>query len=298
MTILIKILQFRIILPAILLIVTACTTGPERRTNDRAGPFSAGARNEIARNSPEGLVRIGEGFERSGNLVNALNLYEQALANDPDLVSAKLAKGRVLSQSPKRAEGILLLQMIVAEYPELSLAKVTLAQAHAFGQEFESAYNVISPLADSGEATLVVLSLAGSLAQVLNLDEKARIYYDKALQIDPRDAGSINNLAISFALGGEYESAIALLQPLLNNARVKNAATKTLANIYALSGQLDAANVIIRSLSDPKEAKQQESFFTLLDGIDKREKAIVLLFNVVPQSVLDRANSGAAKSSS
>ncbi|UTW53925.1 lipopolysaccharide assembly protein LapB [Kordiimonas sp. SCSIO 12610] len=293
-----KILSVRIIFTVFILALTACSSGPERRTNNGAGPFSANARNEVARKSPEGLVRIGEGFERSGNLVNALNLYEQALANDPNLLTAKLAKGRILSQTSKRSEGISLLTTLVMEYPDLSVAKTTLAQAYAFGQEFEEAYAVIKPTAESGEATLPILALAGSLAQVLELDEKARVFYDKALQVDPKDSGTINNLAISFALSGEYESAIALLQPLLNNPRIKNIATKTLANIYALSGQLDAASVIIRSLVDPKEAKQQEGYFTLLDGISKREQAILLLFNVIPESVLKRINDASVKSSS
>jgi tetratricopeptide (TPR) repeat protein len=290
-----KILRIRIILLIFAVTMTACSNSGEKRVNKGAGPLSAGARNEIARNSPEGLVRIGEGFERSGNLANALNLYEQALANDPGLVSALLAKGRILSQSSKRDEGIAILETLRTQYPDLAIVILTLAQGYSFGQDYDRAFDVINGLADTGNATLRSLDLAGMLSQTLGESTRARAYYDKALQIDRNDSSTISHLALSFALDGEYESAIALLQPLLNNPRVQAGAKKTLANIYALSGQKDAAKLIVQSLADQKEVKQQERFYQLLDTIDTREKAIALLFNVVPKSVLERSADPAYK---
>ena len=285
-----KILKFRIVLPILLLMVTACSTNTERRTNDSIGPLSADARNEIARKDPEGLVRVGEGFERSGNFVNALNLYEQALAVKPYLLSAEIAKGRILSRSNKHAEGISILQNILQDHPQMNEVILTLAQAHMFNQNYNKAYSVITPLAQAGQATIAHLNLAGSLAEVLNLHAAAKRYYDKALQINPKDMETALKLSISFALDEEYQSAIALLQPLLNNPRQKRTATRTLANIYALSGQLEAAKVIMQSLPYTEETKQSDKFFQLLDTMNKQEKAITLLFNVVPKSILNRSN--------
>jgi Flp pilus assembly protein TadD len=285
-----KILKFRIISPILLITVSACSSGPERRTNDNAGPFSAGTRNEIAQKDPEGLVRVGEGFERSGNYANALNLFEQALSVKPDLISAQIAKGRILSRSAKHTEGILILQDIVRNHPEQNDAILTLAQAHTFNQDYDKAYVVITPLAQSGDATVSHLNLAGSLAEVLDLNDVAKTYYDKALQIDPNNMETLIQVAISFALEGEYQTATALLQPILNTPRHKQTATTALANIYALSGQLEAANVIVKSLPYTEETKQSDKFFQLLDTMNKREQAITLLFNVVPKSILERSS--------
>jgi tetratricopeptide (TPR) repeat protein len=287
---LIKIVSIRIILSFALFILAACANQPERWTNKGSGPLSAGARNEIARNSPEGLVRVGEGFERSGNYTNALNLYDQALANDPTLIAAKLAKGRVLSRGSRRPEGIAILNQLILEAPDNREAVIALTQAYSFAQDYTKAYSTIEPLAHSGEADQTLLNLAGTLAQVLGNPVEANLFYDRALQINPGNSDILSKLAISFALEREYESAIAVLQPLLNNSRGSQSAAKTLANIYALSGQIEAANAIIRSAGDPTEAKKQEKFHTLLSNMNRNEQAIALLFNVVPISVLEREN--------
>ena len=91
----IKILSIRInVLTVLLLLLAACASGPEKRVNKAEGPISARARNILASQNPEALLRVGLGFEQSGNLQGALNIYGQAMAAAPEMVSAQVGFAR------------------------------------------------------------------------------------------------------------------------------------------------------------------------------------------------------------
>jgi Flp pilus assembly protein TadD len=128
------------------LVLTGCAASGDRRATEDVGPVSAYARNTLAEENPAGLIRIGEGFERSGDFVGARKLYAQALAADPNLMEAEISYARASSMLGLNDEATAVLTLLLAKYPDNRQAKTTLAQVHASAARHSAALSVLETL--------------------------------------------------------------------------------------------------------------------------------------------------------
>lgn len=282
-----KILSTRITLAACLFLA-ACASGPEKRTNNDQGPVSARARNVLASENPQGLVTVAEGFERTGNLEGAYNLYSQAIAAAPELLSAKLGLARIYAKINEADRAKVVLESLEGDHgsdPEYILTSVEILTLLA---NYNQAEIVLEPLSSQANATAPILNMAGRLSQINGRPKRARDYFDRALGIQPGNSAVLRNLAISFAIDGQYESAVALLQRAMDSPLGATDAKRTLAYIYALSGQLKAANVIASSVVPQDEIQELSHIFRLLPRFTPAEQASVLMFDRVPVDALQR----------
>jgi len=281
-----KILTVRIISAVALLMLTACSGGSNSKNSTSS----------LASQNPEGLVRVGEGFERTGNLKGALDLYNQALAVSPDLLIAQVAKARLLTKTSRREEGVATLQGLYTANPNNHPVAIALAQGLIFSDRYSDAYEIAKSIVPKSSADIQALDLAGTLADINGKPDKAKTFYDRALQVNPNDASVIKHLSISFALNGEYETATALLQSILAVPATEKLAKQTLANIYALSGQIEASNVIAKATFEPEQLEQWNLIYQLINTLSYKEKAIFLLLDILPSSVTERIQKSNANS--
>jgi Flp pilus assembly protein TadD len=266
--------------------LTACSGGSSNRNSDPS----------LASQNPEGLVRVGEGFERTGNLQGALDLYNQALESRPELLSAEIARARLLTKTSRREEGIATLQKIYSENPNNQPVAIALVQGLIFSDRYLDAYQVVKSIVPESSTDIQALDLAGTLADINGESDKAKTFYDRALQVNPNDASVIKHLSISFALNEEYETATALLQGILGVPATEVLAKQTLANIYALSGQIEASNVIAKATFEPEQLEQWNLIYQLINTLTHQEKAVFLLLDILPSSVTERIQKSNANS--
>ncbi|TNE66916.1 MAG: tetratricopeptide repeat protein [Alphaproteobacteria bacterium] len=290
-----KILSNRIIPLSLALLLVACSSGPEKRATEDAGPVSVRARNALAGENPDGLVKVGEGFERAGDLSGALKLYMQAQAADPVLVSARRAIARVYVKLGRQDAGIAMLETLLAEFPADADVRRDLIQAQILVGQYERASELVTPIISANTPPPEFLDLAGRLAEVRGATMEARGYFDRALKAAPTYTAASRHLALSFALGGDYETAVALLQAGMDRADTQMEAQENLALVYALSGQLNAALHIARAIMPVDEARNMQFYYALLPKLDRRQKAEALMFNRVPTDVLKGLDGNAAK---
>lgn len=271
-----------------LTMLSACTAGPSKHANEGVGPVSVEARNNLASNNPEGLVKVGEGFERAGDYAGALALYEQALAAAPDLISAKIALARVLIPLGKASIAIAQLKTLLEQHPESREVRAEYVEALIANGQYVDASEAFAPLLGAGAARPEMLDLAGRLAFVGGEKEAARQYFDLGLQQNPIQGDLLNHLALSYAIDGEFETAVAILKKAMDRPEAQLSAQKSLASIYALSGQKDAALHIARGAMTTEEANSLRSFFELLPKLNAQEQAEALMFDRIPKSALER----------
>mgnify|MGYP001400042752 CR=1 FL=1 len=138
----VKILFNRINFLCFSVLVTACAAPVPERAIDDVGPVTAYARNVLADKNPAGLIRIGEGFERSGDYAGARRLYAQAMAVSPDLVDAKIAYARASGKVGRGDEAVAVLVSILAATPNNDQASYALAQVHAEAARYQSGFDI------------------------------------------------------------------------------------------------------------------------------------------------------------
>ncbi len=283
----------KLILLFLLAFLTACASNtPAKRATEAEGPVSVRARNSLASDNPEGLVAVAEGFEKAGNFQGANNLYGQAMAASPSLIPAQIGYARTLTKLGQLSRGREIIEGLLSRFPHDK--DIVLAAADLLTQtgEFERARQLVKQLADQLGSGHGILDLLGRLDQVTGREDAARNSFNLALKQAPQNAETLKNLALSFALEGEYESAVALLQRAMDNPRTQMQAKRSLAFVYALSGQRKAARVIAMSAVPPEELATLEFLFDLLPRMSKEQQAIALMFDRIPVDLMrDRKGS-------
>lgn len=272
------------------LVLTGCAASGDRRATEDVGPVSAYARNTLAEENPAGLIRIGEGFERSGDFVGARKLYAQALAAAPNLVEAEIAYARASSMLGLNDEATAVLTLLLAKYPDNRQAKTTLAQVHASAARHGAALLILETLS---EPTGKELMLMGQLSHVIGDDIKGKAHLAQALDLAPSDARVLEAAALSFALSGDYPASVGLLRRAMDQRSAAQAAQKSLAMVYALSGQRQAALRLARDVMSVDEVQKLEAFYRFLPRFSKQEQAAALFFNRVPTDTLKRLSGDA-----
>ena len=292
MTKLSKILSIRIKIVTISLILVGCAASGDKRATDDVGPVTAYARNTLAQENPEGLVRIGEGFERARDYAGARKLYGQAMAAAPNLAEAKIAYARASSKLGLTDEAAAVLSLLLSEAPDNRLAKTTLAQVHSTATRYAAALRVLETLS---EPTGRELMLMGQLSHVTGDSVRGQERLSDALNLSPDDASILQAAALSFALNGDYPSSVGLLRRAMDQRSATGEAQKGLALVYALSGQRSAALRLARDIMSVNEVQRLESFYRFLPRFSKQEQAAALFFDHVPTNTLERLTGNATK---
>ncbi|GHF27914.1 hypothetical protein GCM10017044_23850 [Kordiimonas sediminis] len=276
--------------------VTACTTGPRGDRNSVVSGMGA-------KQDPEGLVEVGKGFERAGDYVGALSMYQQALQKSPEMIKAQLGIARVLDSAGRADEAASILRRLEGLHPENKAIKRQLAFTYASMRRFDAALAVATKLIVDAEYTPIIhtedgmptetgdfllLDLAGRLSEVTGQSANARDFYDKSLAITPSALQPVQHLALSFALDGNFDTAVAMLQPPLRFPPTKEDAQRTLALIYGLSDQPEAAYEITRALDGMEKAAESRSFYILLPSLPKAMQAEAVLFGGLEKDKLDQ----------
>ncbi|WND02271.1 hypothetical protein QGN29_12005 [Temperatibacter marinus] len=270
------------------LLLSACSEDSLQKTTEKdAGPVAARALNEMARKSPESLIRIAYALETAGNYTEALDVYNQAKAADGTLIRPDIGIARIYLRYNKRDEAFAQVKGYLGNSALSSALKEELAKLFLDMQAYDEALTFIEPISELSSGR--VISLAGILQELKGNGFKARMYYERAADLEKANPERFSKLmAYSFALDGSFETAVALLQPALNNPASMKEARESLAYIYALSGQLKPAEALLSNIYDVKYAKERRTLFMLMPLMTRTEKIEALLFERIRPDTLKR----------
>jgi len=279
----------------ILSLLSACAaTGPTKRATEDEGLISVRARNELAVNNPAGLLRIGEGFERSGNYPSALNIYGQAMAAAPDLIEAQVAFARVSILVGAVDRGFAILTSLIEQYPENDQVRGELTRTYIKQGDFKAAALFMQPILDQQTTSAEHLNLGGKIAEVAGDTKRARDLFERALRKSPGNPTILQNMALSFAIAEDYPTAVALLQSVMDKPSGLISGKVALATVYALSGQLEAAMLLARGAMELEKANSRLLFYQILPRLQGEDRAMAVMFEKIPKDAILRLDEAAA----
>ena len=234
---------------------------------DRLSDFGAGAQQT---ETVDALMRAAEGKFDDGDYRAAATLYRSAHEADTEERTAPIVGlGRSLAAlgAPQdAAEAYRKALSIDDDEPEalrgLANALVAIGQPGLASGYFEQA-RAVAPedwRIDLGQG--VALDLMGDHAA-------AQTVYRAGLAKAPAgEADLTSNLALSLALTGEAKTAIDLMRPIVERADAAPRHRQTLALIYGLAGDREAARRLASVDLTPREVEQNLAFYETLRGFE------------------------------
>jgi Flp pilus assembly protein TadD len=229
---------------ALSLSLTGCENipwNPDRWGLDRLDVLSVEGRTGDQPMNYETLMRIGAAARASGDLPNALSLYRRAGSLEPNATAPFIAMGNTLLEMGQADEAIIAFNSALSREPRDPEALRGVARAYLKTARPELAGQ---PLALAYEGTPndpKLLMLIGVADDFVDQHGEAQARYRRGLELAPGDPGLSLNMALSLALTGDYDEAIARLRPLAIGPSATPRERQTLALIYGLKGDRAAA---------------------------------------------------------
>jgi Flp pilus assembly protein TadD len=95
---------------------------------------------------------------------------------------------------------------------------------------------------------------------------EAQASYRAVLETSPRQVSARNNLALSLAVTGQFDEAVALLTPLVRSSAATPRIRENLALVYGLMGDADRAAMLSRSDLDDSSIRANLEFMAAVRG--------------------------------
>lgn len=228
------------------------------------------------------LARLGEGFERSGNLANAKRFFERSLSADPKNLKAQVGLARVKLVMGDLEGGFRDLDRLYTLYPDTLAVAQALTQALVAIKDYDNARDVIGRWGRDPSATGPVLALAGRVFELSGDTAASRSFFERRLSMSPAALDPKVDLAVSFALDGAFATAKALIQPYLGQGNSNATALRALAMIRALEGDKMAAIDIYATAASASDINKFQLIVDLLGGLGRQGRAALLYFEQMP----------------
>jgi len=223
------------------------------------------------------LMRIGAAAQSGGDLANAIGVYRRAAEMAPQDPAPLIAAGDVLLQTGATNEAIVSYNAALVRPGDTQGAQVGLAKAFLMTGKPQLALSPLSKAMEERPDDPKLLLLLGVTRDLAGAHGEAQGYYRQGLVRVPGDPALTVNLALSLALGGNYTSAIAELQPLAMSTTGSAQERQTLALIYGLNGNTAEAARLGRIDLDDTSVAHNLAYYESLRGLSPEARSQAIL---------------------
>ena len=231
----------------------------------RLDPLSVNGRDGgISPLDPATLMRIGEAAHAGGDLTNALRIYRQAATLEPTAAAPFVAAGNTLVEMDQVNEAILTYQSALERQPRDPEALRGLARAYLKTARPELAGAPLQTAYEDSPNDPKLLQLIGVADDLLGQHAEAQARYRRGLELLPADVGLKLDLALSLALTGDYDKAIAELTPIANSPMSTPPIRQALALVYGLKGDRPMAERLGQIDLEPSSVQHNLAYYDRL----------------------------------
>lgn len=267
------------------ILLTACAN-----PNSMPAPLAAPRgeiRTDVSEIDDAMALRMAKRFEDAGDFGSALNMYRRAVLISPNNTTALNGMARIYAQAGAQEEAARYYSRILQLEPKNSKAAARVAENHIFKGEAREAISFINQFLLSAPGTVDLYNALGIAHDLDGSHGDAQQAYSRGLGLAPNDSAITSNLALSFAVREEYQTALALLERVLgdsagNDQEGRSIARQNLALVYALSGQLDTAVEIASAVLSEEEVAINRIFYARLPALSSKDKARAVFLGSLP----------------
>ena len=212
--------------------------------------------------------------------MSALNFYGKASAANPNLVEPWLGIIGLLREFNNPAGARRAIKDAQKYHPNDPDIALIAAEIEIADDKATDAITILAPHMARNDYRFA--NLLGVASEMMGSTSVARNYYASAMAINSDAPRITDNLALSYSFYNDHKTAISILQKNLNNSQTKNLSYETLAIIYAMDNQLDAALNIARAALSDEEIASNFSFYQALAKLPPTMRARAVFTRTIP----------------
>jgi Flp pilus assembly protein TadD len=205
-------------------------------------------------------LRFARAARDAGDLASAMRLYRTLVADKSANPEVKVEFGDVLVAASMPDDAIDMFSQVPSGSSSRLAALLGLTKAHlALGEPAKALEYADQALAQASHDERVLVD-RGVALDTLGRHAEAQASYRAVLATTPRHVSARNNLALSLAVTGQFDEAVALLTPLARSSAATPRIRENLALIYGLMGDADRATLLSRSDLDDSSIRANLEF--------------------------------------
>lgn len=200
------------------------------------------AQDAISEALRQGALGAQQGFDYTAAAAHYQRLYEI----DPADIDSLVGFGRNLRYAGQPRKSVRALEEGIKKHGDdsrllLELGKSQLAAAF-INDARETLARTVALIPEDWDAH----SVSGIIEDRLGNHAAARKWYGQALALSAGNIAVLNNLALSLAQDGQLDEAVTTLEGVVNDANATAQARQNLAMLYALKGDYERAERLVR----------------------------------------------------
>lgn len=223
------------------------------------------------------LLRLASSTRSSGDPAAAVNMYQQAIALEPNRAEAYTLLGGTLIELGAHDQAAEIFQQSLSRDGDGVAARLGYARSLIALNRPEAAIPHYEAVVKSTPGHLQAHNGLGVAYDLAGQHRAAQKVYRDALAITPDSMLLRNNLGLSLALAGDHQDSIELLRVVADEPGARAQNRQNLALAYGLSGDLASAERISRLDLDENAVQSNIAYFASLAAIDDRRKRAAAL---------------------
>lgn len=223
------------------------------------------------------ILRVADNVREAGDYASAIRFYNQAHEADPAALAPLMGLAASYGAAGAHDRARAAYDKVLLSRPGNSAARLGRANSLlALGRPRAAMRELDGLLAREPRNPRIYNSL-GIASDLMGEGGAAQIRYGQGLDLDPADRALRGNLALSFALSGAYETAIALLRALAREPGADARIRQNLALAYGLADELGLAEAVAR-MDLPEDSVQSNlNYYATIRLLEPRRRAIAVL---------------------
>jgi len=219
---------------------------------------------EAAANQGGAALRLARAARAVKDFPAAINLYKSVIAADPADTDTVVEMGLTELEAGQVDDAIATFQAVPATSKSQFAAQLALERVYLMQSQPVRALDYANKAVALDARSPAALVGRGVALDLLARHPQAQASYRSALAIMPDDVPARSNLALSLAMSGEFDEAIAIMVPLARAPSATPRLRQNLALIYGLKGDMTAARALSRVDLDAKTTDENLKFFAMV----------------------------------
>jgi len=237
----------------------------DTNSSNLAAPANEG-RASVSSDDHGSLLRMARAMRQAGDLISSIQIYRTVVATKSVTPEILVEYGDVLLESGSPDDAIDIYSQIDGKSPARLSALLGMTRAYINLGEPTKALDFVDKAQLLAPQDARVLVDRGVALDALKRHAEAQQSYRAVLAAAPRHVSARNDLALSLALTGQYDEALAIIAPLGRSASATPRVRENMALIYGLMGDTDHAAIVSRVDLDEKDTQANLAFLAAVRG--------------------------------